>query len=79
MDNVWAMLVGWAGAWFLTFLVFEMYALVSGKETLSEWIRARLGIEPITPVHTWAAPLFAFIIFGFAVWFVPHIEGWINW
>lgn len=79
MNDIWALLVGFAGAWLVTFLVFELYALATGNTTLSEWIRHQLGIAPVTPRHVWAAPLFAAVLLAFPVWFVPHIEGWLPW
>ena len=79
MNDIWALLVGFAGAWLVTFLGFEGYALATGRTTLSEYIRAGLGIDPARPQRAWAAPLFAAVLLGFVVWFVPHIEKWLPW
>lgn len=79
MNDVWAIMVSFVGAWIATFLGFEFYALAKGKMPLTGWIRSKLGIDPVLPKHRWTAPMFAIVLFGFVIWFVPHIEEWINW
>lgn len=58
----------------LVFGARETWALLTGRETYTVWIRRQLGLMPVQPRRKWAAPLFALILGGFFAWFLPHIE-----
>lgn len=57
----------------LVFGVGEGVAIATGRQTYSNWIRAKLGIEPKTNQRIWASSIFAGILLGFDIWFIPHI------
>ncbi len=74
MDTYWAALTWIIPVFLLAFAIGETYAILTGKQTYSQWIRAQLGLEPAEPRRVWLAPLFAFVLGGFMAWFLPHIE-----
>lgn len=78
MERFWSYLTLVIPAFLVAFGAAETYAGVTGKQFYTQWIREKLGIQPARPRHTWAAPLFAFVLGGFAIWFIPHIE-WGFW
>lgn len=74
MSLYWAALTWVVPVFLVAFGVGETYAGVTGKQMYTEWIRAKLGIYPARPRRAWLAPLFAFLLGGFTIWFLPHIE-----
>jgi hypothetical protein len=60
----------------LPLLVFgggEAYALSHHKQTYTNWIRVKLGINPKTRQRLWAPIVFTLVLVSFDVWFIPHI------
>jgi hypothetical protein len=67
--------IGWLVVTGLSFAVLETIALIDRRrgDTLSENIRAWLGIDPVRPQRRIAIPVFIGAFLTFVAWFVPHI------
>lgn len=78
MEKFWFALTLVIPAFLAAFAVGETYAGITGKQFYTQWIREKLGVDPVRPKHIWLAPLFAFVLAGFTTWFIPHIE-WGFW
>jgi NADH:ubiquinone oxidoreductase subunit 3 (subunit A) len=74
MDTFWALFVDVGmSALLLTFGVGETYALATGRQSFTEWIRVQLGITPRSRRRLWAPMVFVVVLVLFNVWFIPHI------
>lgn len=63
----------WTAAAVGTFAGLEGHAIHRRQQTLSLWLRERIGIEPRHPKRYILGPLFL----GFLTWLAGHILG--NW
>lgn len=78
-STYWTIITGALGAVLVAFGIYEYIAIKGMKRenTYTVWIRRMLGIEPPKPFRLMASSIFAFVLFVFTGWFVPHIVlGW---
>lgn len=73
MNTFWAVFTAGLSLPLVTFLVAEGHAIATGKPTYTQWIRAKLGLAPKQARRAWAPWVFAGVLAGFNVWFIPHI------
>jgi hypothetical protein len=76
MNNTWAITwIIWLGSATASFLAIELTAIITHRmdRTLSERIRAWLGIYPIRPWRRLAGVLFSMILLSLVGLFVWHI------
>jgi hypothetical protein len=67
--------ITWAVVSLASFTVLEAIALLNGRspDTLSEYLRRWLGVDPPSRARRIGVPLFLAVVLGFVAWFVPHI------
>lgn len=73
--TVWVLVVA------LSFAALETAGLLTSGDgdTLSEWTRAVLGIDPVRPWRIAGTIGFAVALLGFVAWYLPHILFRFGW
>ena len=71
----------WVLAVALSFAALETLGLLTSGDgdTLSEWTRLVLGIDPVQPWRIAGSVGFAAVLLAFTAWYLPHIVfrwGW---